>query len=179
MEKKTYIEGKSDTIRGERKDTYEGNGVCREQRLEDVYSRKNIPLFEAELHRDWINIYATTRLGVPPCESPPHGRSTVVKVGSEGILRCHWPFVVLSPHPLVMMVCCDVCASCSGVKRSVNSTLRHRATKRPGLSRQVIHGFVLQVVIVEQKAQFSRDSAASDRSSGGKGIFYFSFSLSL
>jgi hypothetical protein len=68
-----------------------------------------------------IYICGTRRLRDPPCKSPPHGRSTVVKVRGEGILRCRWPF----PHE---MVCRIICASGSGAKRL-------SATKRPGFPR--------------------------------------------
>ena len=47
MEEKTCIEWGSDAIRRERKCTYKRNGVCREQCLEEIYSRKKIPLFDA------------------------------------------------------------------------------------------------------------------------------------
>lgn len=98
MVKNTYIESESDAIWCGIIFTYEGNGVFREQRFEEVYSRKDIAFFKAKKH---INICATTRLEGLPRKCPPHDGNAVIKIRSERILRCRWSFVVLSPHALL------------------------------------------------------------------------------
>jgi hypothetical protein len=58
-----------------------------------------------------------------------------------------------------VMVCRKTALPVSGAKRRL---------QRPGLSRLVIYG--VDVLQVQPKAQFSRNSATSERSSGGKGM---------
>lgn len=63
---------------------------------------------------------------------------------------------------------CSLVVVCRKIALPVSGARRRFRLPRPGLSRLVIYG--VDVLQVKPKAQFSRNSATSERSSGGKGM---------